>query len=375
MTNIKRLGKILVIFSLFIMLTLSTTNGTTEYTISSSDINIPGIFHEIEVLEEEFSNNQIHDEQLFLVFFEHKSHYVDFLNNYDSELNFDGLMGTVVKTDLNGIYSLMNENSYLSFNNINPISNEKHKFIPHSSVSAINPSVQSLSSAAVIGVDKLWELGYRGEGSTIGIFDEGINASHPDFSFANGTSRIKNAAGFINTIYGNENNLTNTGGSHGTLVAGIAAGGGILTPSNQGMANESWLLDIDLDEGPEDYLDFTILGEIAAINWAIENGVDVINRSYGISDGEGAYWDTILFPDMQARYATIRQATKQGVIFVHSAGNEGGGYYTISPDNYVHEITVGATDAGMDSMAPYSSRGPIWRTNAISHDVIAPGTE
>lgn len=378
MTRYCKLLKFTPIFILLFVILTSKSNIILNISSSEQMIDISSISKEVEVLEKEVLEIQGTEESIYLIFFEKSSEYTSFTSRYDTELNFNGLLGATIKATPPELASIVRENAYLAYQNFYPVtSGNKGNFIPnsqHDQNSFINPSVQSFTSAQVIGVDKLWELGYKGQGTTICIIDEGINASHPDFSFANGTSRIKAVEGFVNTTYGNEKDLDNIAGSHGTWVAGIAAGGGIQTASNQGIANESWILDADVDEGPEDHLDMTLIGEIAAINWAIENDVDVINRSYGISDGDEAYWDLILYPGYQLRLATIRQAAKQGVIFVHSAGNDGGTMYTISADNFVDEITVGATNEGMQAMATYSSRGPIWRTDAVSPDVVAPGT-
>ncbi|MHA2108352.1 MAG: S8 family peptidase [Candidatus Hodarchaeales archaeon] len=378
MTKYSKLLNLVLIFVLLFVIFTSKSNIILGISSSEQTIDISTITREIEVLENEILELQDTEESLYLIFFEKPSQYISFTSRYRTELNFNGLLGTTIKTTQTNLDSIVGQNEYLSSQNIFLLSaGNKGKFFPNSRQNmntSINPSIQSFASAQVIGVDKLWELGYRGQGTTICVIDEGINASHPDFSFSNGTSRIKAVEGFVNTTYGNEEDLESVAGSHGTWVAGIAAGGGIQVPSYQGIANESWILDADVDEGPEDYLDMTLLGEIAAINWAIENGVDVINRSYGVSDGEESYWDMMLYPGYQLRLATIRQAVKQGVFFVHSAGNEGGTMYTISPDNFANEISVGATNEGMQAMATYSSRGPIWRTDAVSPDMIAPGT-
>ncbi len=370
--SIKKFALIITLLLLVMNNNFSSITGDTHLD-SRKEVN--KLSQEITELEQQYNERINSEEKMYLLFFQREADYSGFITKFRTEMNFNGLMGTIVEVTPNKLSDIVKKTSGLSFDNVHPISNTERKMVPFSSlVSPIKSSIQSKSSAKAIGVDTLWRMGYRGQGATISIFDEGINASHPDFSFPNGTSRIKAAKGFINTIYGNKANLTNKAGEHGTWVAGIAGGGGIKTADNQGIANESWLLDADLDEGPEDYLDFTILGELAAINWAIENGVDIINRSYGISDGEDAYWYMRLIPDYQARVAAIRQATKLGVLFVHSAGNEGSSPYTISADNTIHEISVGATDQGMYNLAMYSSRGPIWRTNALAPDVVAPGT-
>ncbi|MHA2074575.1 MAG: S8 family peptidase, partial [Candidatus Hodarchaeales archaeon] len=341
-------------------------------TPSSQDVNC--------LLNEFRLSPNLEEESQYLIYFDETSDFNDFLMKYSVKMVFRGLEGVIIQTTPSMISNLVKDISYLTDNDVHRISNTPRRLATRAgtiSSTAPTQSIQTISSAQIIGVDKLWDLGYTGKGITIGIFDEGINQSHPDYSFPNGTSRIKYVEGFVNTTYGNSEDFEPTGGHHGTLVAGYAAGGGIQTPDYKGMAPEAWLLDADLDESGGSELDMTTLGEIAAINWAIESGVDIINRSYGPDDPEEAYWTQRLHPLEQIVLATIRQGIKKGVIFVHSAGNNGGtsiNGYRIDSQNYVEEITVGATNEGGGYKADYSSTGPVWGTNAISPDVVAPGT-
>lgn len=339
---------------------------------------------DVETLVQEFHLTQKPKEQLFLIYFDEDKDFYNFLDNQNVNLIFRGLKGVVIKSTHNNVNQLIGKYKYLSESNFHLIEGSDHKYVVHETPQnkynlvddQLSLSIQTLASAAKIGANKMWQQGYKGQGVKICIIDEGINASHSDFSFPNGTNRVVAREGFVNTTYGNSEDLNPREGSHGTSVAGTAGGGGILIPNNQGIANESLFLDADVDESPDtNSLDFTILGHIAAINWAIENGADIINRSYGSSNGEDTYWIYRLVPDYKALMATIRQGTKQGVVFVHSAGNEGGSGYTISPDNIIEEITVAATDPSMTHRADFSSTGPVWRTNAISPDVTAPGDD
>ncbi len=328
-----------------------------------------------QLLEETHSFLKSDDVNLYLIYFDCTDDFEEFLNNYQAKMIFNGLKGVVIQGTKSKITQIVEDTSYLSYENINQVYSTKTSEIPHSNPNEIGNnhySIQTQFTADRIGVSALWDLGYRGEDVTIGIFDTGVNTSHADFYFVNGTSRVKGAESFINTQYGNEENKSHEPGEHGTGVAGFAAGGGIKSSSFIGMAPDSWILSADLDNSPSREMEFTALGEIAAINWAIENGVDIINRSYG-PDPEEGYLAIKYDPHERMGLATIRQATKLGVLFVHSAGNAGSTGYTIDPTNYIHEISVGATDDAGILRAGYSSTGPVYGSNAVGPDVVAPG--
>ncbi len=318
------------------------------------------------------------DENLYLIFFDRTSDFENFITTYTTKMVFKGLEGVVIQATPSTISRITDKLDYLSSNNIHEIFDTPHctqSFDDYTQNSIINPKIQTISSAQKIGVNSLWDLGYRGQGVTIGIFDSGVNDSHRDFSFPNGTSRVLANISIVNTIGGYSTDQEPVPGSHGTGVAGFAAGGGINNPNYIGMAPEAWLLDVDLDSTHDtDDLDGTGgLGEIAAVNWAIENGVDVINRSYGPPDPADGYLAVQYDPYERMMVATIRQAVKKGVLFAHSAGNYGWGDFSIDPTNSIHEMTVGATEDSMNSLAIYSSTGPIYGSLRVGPDVVAPG--
>lgn len=378
-SNFIRTGTVTILFLLMISIKFSTGNSfpslikDIEYeTLTTQDVD--SIIDEFRLSPDSEVENQ------YLIYFDQTSEFNDFLKKHTVKMVFKGLEGVIIQTTPSILSDLIGESSYLTTNNVHCISNIPRRMVTRTekiSSAAPTQAIQSVSSAKAIGVEKLWGLGYKGQGITIGIFDEGVSSTHEDFFFPNGTSRIKYRKGFVNTTYGNEEDFEPTGGIHGTNVAGYAAGGGISISSNKGMAPEAWILDADLDEGSDSELDMTTLGEIAAIDWAIECGVNVINRSYGPDNPEEAYWTLQLDPLEQVVQATIRQGIKKGVIFVHSAGNSGGpriGGYAIDCLNTLEEISVGATNENFDFKASYSSVGPVWGTNAIGPDVVAPGS-
>jgi subtilisin family serine protease len=97
-----------------------------------------------------------------------------------------------------------------------------------------------------------------------------------------------------------------------------------------------------------------------AINYAVNNGADVINASWG---GYGA---------SQAVRNAIAYARSRGVLFVAAAGNEGydNDVYPLYPASYPLEniLSVAATDR-RDQLANFSNYG----SNTV--DLAAPGSE
>jgi subtilisin family serine protease len=140
---------------------------------------------------------------------------------------------------------------------------------------------------------------------------------------------------------------------HGTLVSGIAAA---TTNNSYGMAGVCWNCKImPLKAG---YRNSEGQGVIEsshsawAVVYAVNNGADVINMSFG-----GLCWSTIT-------WETIRYAYDHGVILVASAGNSN----TLEveyPAAYEEVISVAATDKN-DQKTGFSSYG-------LRVDVSAPG--
>lgn len=183
---------------------------------------------------------------------------------------------------------------------------------------------------------------YTGNGVIIGVIDNGLDYTHPNFKDSNGNLRIKKVWEQNNTTgnsptafnYGSEyisstailnkmRDMTNE--SHGSHVTGIAAGSGNGNPSLlKGMAPDT---DIILVSNGSD-----LVGEIAgtsnstklvdAINYIknYANSVSkpaVINMSFGTNLGPHDGTD-LLSASLNAL------STNQGLIMVKSAGNDGG---------------------------------------------------
>ena len=183
---------------------------------------------------------------------------------------------------------------------------------------------------------------YTGTGVVVGIIDNGLDYTHPNFKDSNGNLRIKKSMGTIKYNrkfsytfnYGSQFTSSSTilnkmrdmiGESHGTHVTGIASGSGIGNPNLlKGMAPDT---DIILVSNGSD-----LVSEIAGIsngtklvdainyikNYANSVGKpSVINMSFGTNLGPHDGTD-LLSASLNAL------STNQGLIMVKSAGNDGG---------------------------------------------------
>lgn len=124
-----------------------------------------------------------------------------------------------------------------------------------------------------IGAPAAWSRGYTGEDSVIAIFDTGIDTDHSEF-----TDSILDAQCFTNACErGFETVEDGNKYGHGTHVAGIAAANldGIGTT---GVAPDADLLigKLAYDSG---FFQFNRIPD--AMEWAVNNGADVVNISAG----------------------------------------------------------------------------------------------
>jgi len=239
----------------------------------------------------------------------------------------------------------------------------------------------------LIGAPTVWQsLGLHGEGVKIAIIDTGIDYTHANFGgpgtaaayaaahanetlaadprfFGPSAPRIKGGKDFVGDSYNPDprNRLTYQPipnpdpnpldcNGHGSHVAGTAAGSGVTSagttytgpynaatlaaPGNfnvgPGVAPKAdlYALRVFGCEGPTDVT-------VDAIEWAVDNDMDVINMSLGSTFGS---------KDEPSAVASTN-AAKAGVIVVASAGNAGPSPYVIgSPSTADGAISVAAND-------------------------------
>ncbi|GIJ62644.1 S8 family serine peptidase [Virgisporangium aurantiacum] len=205
-----------------------------------------------------------------------------------------------------------------------------------------------------VSAPQAWAAGSTGKGARVAVLDTGADFTHPDLA-----GRVVERADFV-TDGGDA--VDHFG--HGTHVAATAAGSG----AGSGGARRGVAPDADLLVGK--VLDDEGYGSnsqvIAGMEWAAARA-DVVNMSLGgyeASDGTD--------PLSQALDALT---AKTGALFVVAAGNDGPYDGTISaPAAAASALTVGAVDR-TDTVAPFSSRGPVLRTRAAKPEIAAPGVD
>ena len=172
----------------------------------------------------------------------------------------------------------------------------------------------------MINAPLMWNKGYTGDGVKVAILDSGC-IQHPDL--------INNIIGGKNfTAEGSETDYNDLNG-HGTHVAGIIAGNGKV----MGVAPNAKLLILKV-------LDKTGNGNCQglydAINYAIEQKVDIINMSLGISI------------NVNEIHTMLKKAVDNNICVVCACGNEGDGKAFTDeysyPAGYNEAISVGAID-------------------------------
>ena len=188
-----------------------------------------------------------------------------------------------------------------------------------------------------IDAELVWLLGGVGAGVNVGVIDTGISSSHPDL--------VGNIKGGVSEV--GYTSSWNDDNGHGSHVAGI--NGAI--DNDIGVIGASYSANLYaikvLDRRGSGYLSDVING----IDWAIDNGMDVINLSLGCDCNSESLHDAVI------------RARDAGIVVVAAAGNSGGN--VLYPAAYSEAIAVAAVDSA--NIAPYwSSRGP-------EVDLAAPG--
>jgi subtilisin family serine protease len=181
-----------------------------------------------------------------------------------------------------------------------------------------------------INILEAWKLQKGTKRITVAIIDTGIDYNHPDLrdnlwqnpgevgTDANGKDKRKNGIdddknGFVDDFLGwdfvdNDNLPFDTHG-HGTHVAGIigAVGGNGIGTSGTCPSVSLMILKY---YNPSDPGKENLKNTIRAIEYAVANGVDIINYSGGGPEFSYLEWNA------------IRKAREKGIIFVAAAGNE-----------------------------------------------------
>lgn len=270
-------------------------------------------------------------------------------------INFDTIahQEAFLKQYRNKIYQI--EPNRILKSSLDDIQEEK----PKNSISKIN--FQDVTGATYL----INQLGITGNRTRIGIIDTGV----ADHTIEFGT-RIKGRGVFVNQKNGYSQDVTSVTDNHGhgTHVAGLAAG------KTTGMAPEAEIYSAKVIQfgvtgagggnGEE-----TTAGLLEAIEYLVNNSVDVINISLGQYHNlpSGVRDEMINYISMM-----------YNIVFSISIGNSGTNYgdrgTLNNPGTALQCIGVTAADSSLTSIANFASRGPK-NDYSMKPDITAPGTD
>ncbi|HNW28674.1 MAG TPA: S8 family peptidase [Spirochaetota bacterium] len=206
-----------------------------------------------------------------------------------------------------------------------------------------------------IDMDMAWDYTTGSADVTVAVIDSGVDYTHPDLAgnCIAGYDFWNNDSDPMDDYY------------HGTHVAGII---GAVGNNHTGISGTAWtvrIMPLKVFPPSGGTLNAWVSSSIQAINFAVANGADIINASYG--------WSTF----SQSEREAIMDARDAGVLFVAAAGN--GQFYgdgngdnnDVDPTypacyNLDNIISVAASTWG-DNIANYSNYG----VNTV--DLAAPG--
>ncbi len=216
---------------------------------------------------------------------------------------------------------------------------------------------QAFQQTTIVNGDFLHDRGYKGEGMLIAIMDEGFknidNAIGFDSMNANG--RLIDRYDFVTA-----SSTINVAANHGTNALSIMAGNipGTFVGSAPNASYAVYCTEI----GPtEQYLELDNM--VAAIERADSLGADVVTASLGYNWFSGPASPNFTYADVNGSTTVVARAaniaTTKGILFVASAGNEGGNSWNVilTPGDADSAITIGAADAGKNVISS-SGWGP-----------------
>lgn len=265
------------------------------------------------------------------------------------------------------------------------------------SITPNDPYYKNQWYLAKIKADSAWEKISESPDMVIAVIDSGIDISHPDLKDniwtnekeVSDNNKDDDHNGYIDDVHGWDfitnsadpspkfsHGWTEAGVSHGTMVAGIIAARG---NNNQGVAGVTWRAKIMPLRVLNDKGEGKISDVVKAIDYATNNGADIINLSF------------VSFTYSDALQDAIKRAHNAGVMIVAAAGNEqsgGEGYnidktpiYPACYDGQMGEnmvIGVAATDA-LDQKTHFSSYGfhcvDIAAPGISFYNTVTPGSD
>ncbi|MFD6492735.1 S8 family serine peptidase [Streptomyces sp. NPDC060188] len=210
-------------------------------------------------------------------------------------------------------------------------------------------------STKQVHAPEAWAAGYDGKGTKVAVLDTGVDADHPDLE-----GRITASENFTDSPDTSDHQ------GHGTHTTSTVGGTGAASDGRQkGVAPAADLLNgkvlNDYGSGETSWI-------IAGMQWAVDQGADVVSMSLG----NPARTDCT--DPMSAAAEELARSSKN-TLFVIAAGNTGPSPNSVSsPGCAPSVLTVGAVDRD-DSTASFSSRGPAFGSHTLKPEITAPGVD
>lgn len=233
----------------------------------------------------------------------------------------------------------------------------------------------------------VWALGFTGQNIVVAGADTGIrwthNALKPHYRGWDGQN-ADHDFNWHDSIHdstgnpcGNDSPFPCDDFFHGTHTIGTAIGDDG-TGNQIGMApGAKWIGCRNMDQGngtPARYIEcmefFLAPYPIGGGQGDPTKAPDITNNSWGCPPSEGCSANTL--------QAAVEAQAAAGIMMVVSAGNAGSACSTVQdpPAIYAASYSVGALNTGTDTIAGFSSRGPVTidQSGRIKPDISAPGT-
>ncbi len=200
------------------------------------------------------------------------------------------------------------------------------------------------TSTSQIQADKVWDAGITGKNIDVAILDTGIHDEHPSLIIE---KEIDYTGEGTDDLHG-----------HGTHVAGTVAS---TDSTYKGVAYGADLFNVKI---LNQYGSGSGSDVIKGIEWAVDNGAEIISMSLG------AEIDSCDGTDALSR--AVDKAVNKRVVVVVATGNSGPDSGTITtPGCSKKGIAVGAVNNN-DNVPSWSSRGPT-DDGRVKPDLVAPG--
>ncbi len=224
-----------------------------------------------------------------------------------------------------------------------------------------DPEFSKQWSLEKVGASKAWKRSKNKARPIIAVIDTGVDYKHEDLS----EQVLRNDKGEVKGWNFIENNndpmdITKQGANpgHGTHCSGIIAATADNGKGVSGIAPNAWIMPLRFI-GPDGSGD--LMNSIKAIDFAIENGAQIISASWGAAVDRGT-----VKPLIEA----IERAGQKGIVFVAAAANDGKSNDTreVYPANagLANVISVAASDKN-DAKPKWSNFG------RIKVDLASPG--